>query len=194
MPVTIVATPGASNANSYCTLLEAQAYFDARLDVPGWSDSLDQTVLLAMATRVLDGFARPFRQLVPASGGVAAHYRVRGTWTGAPTTTTQRLAWPRTGMYDQNGNAIGSMVIPQDLKDAQAELAGQLGTADRTLDNEVSAQGITSIRAGSVALTFKEMIETKVIPDAVWLLMPASWFSDELIVPAWPALFDVVSE
>jgi hypothetical protein len=257
---TIVATPGAANANSYLTRAEAQAYFDARLSVAGWDDADDQDVLLIMATRVIDAIARPLKTFVPAQGGIAAYYRTRRTWTGAPASTTQRLAWPRTGMYDGNGNSLdfgitsitvasptivttsrphgratgdivfvtgsdstplldgahavtvissttfsiavnvtvagttGSMtIIPQDLKEATAEMAGQLGNADRTLDNDVIVQGLTSVRAGSVALTFKDMIETRVLPDAVWDLMPPSWFTAEVITPAWPALFDVVS-
>jgi hypothetical protein len=97
-------------------------------------------------------------------------------------------------MYDANGNAIASTVIPDDLKDATAELAGALGTSDTTLDNDVIVQGITSIKAGSVSLSFKDMIETHVIPDMVWSLMPASWFTDEIITMEKTALFDVVSE
>jgi hypothetical protein len=190
---TIVATPGATNANSYLTQAEGQTYFDSRLPVAGWDDG-DQVVLLIMATRVLNALARPFRWLVPAQDGVAAHYRTRRQWTGLPASSTQKLAWPRTGMYDGNGNVIASTAIHQDLKEATAELAGQLGNADRTLDNDVQAQGVTSVRAGSVALTFKDMIESKVIPDAVWDLMPPSWFTDELVEPAMPAQFDVVSE
>lgn len=257
---TIIATPGASTANSYLTLVEAQAYFDTRLSVAGWDNADDQNVLLIMATRVIDSIARPLKTLVPAQGGIAAYYRTRRTWTGSPASTTQRLAWPRVGMYDGNGNSLdfaitsisvanpavvttarphgrvtgetifvtgsdsiplldgarvvtvlstttfsipldvtvagttGSMTfIPQNLKDATAEMAGQLGNADRTLDNDVIVQGLTSVRAGSVALTFKDMIEARVLPDAVWDLMPPSWFSPEVITPAWPAQFDVVS-
>ena len=189
---TIVATPGASNANSYETLIEAQAYFATRLALAGWDSADDQSVLLIMGTRVLDAIARPFKQLVTPTNG-APYYRIRRQWTGAPASAAQKLAWPRTGMYDQNGNTIASTVIPQDLKDALSELAGQLGNADRTLDNDVIIQGLTSVRAGSVSLSFKDMIETHVLPDAVWNLMPASWFTDEIITPARPALFDVVS-
>jgi len=189
---TIVATPGAVNANSYETLAEAQAYFDTRLPLAGWDDADDQNVLLIMGTRVLDAIARPLKVFVLLQDS-KSYYRTRRQWTGAPATTTQKLAWPRTGMYDANGNAIASNVIPQDLKDALSELAGQLGASDRTLDNDVIVQGLTSVRAGSVSLTFKEMIETHVLPDAVWNLMPPSWFTDELITPAMPALFDVVS-
>lgn len=189
----IDATVGGPAANSYETLVEAQAYFDTRLPIAGWVNAADKSLLLIMATRTLNAVLRPAKMLVPAQGGIAAYYRIRRQWTGAPASTTQRLAWPRTGMFDANGNAIPSNVIPQDLKDAESELAGQLGTSDRTLDNDVVVQGLTSVKAGSVALTFKDMIESHVLPDAVWLLMPASWFTDELVTPAFPAEFDVVS-
>lgn len=255
---TIIATPGAANANSYETLVEAQAYFATRLLVAGWDNADDQNVLLIMATRVLDAFAMPGKTLVTPSSG-NPYYRIRRQWTGAPASATQALAWPRTGMFDKNGNSldftilsasvasptvittsrphgrttgdtvfifgsdstplidgayvvtvistttfsipvvvtvagtIGSMTfIPQALKDALSELAGQLGNADRTLDNDVVVQGLTSIRAGSVSLTFKDIIESRVLPDAVWNLMPPSWFTDELIEPAWTAQFDVI--
>lgn len=190
---TLVATPGAADANSYLTLAEALAYYETRTEVAGWEDADDQNVLLMMATRVLNAMTRPIVTYVPASGGRAAYYKTSSTWTGTPSTTTQKLAWPRTGMYDANGNAIAVDAIPQDLKDATAELAGALGASDSTLDNDVIVQGITSVKAGSVALTFKDMIETHVIPDMVWNLMPASWFTDEVISMEKTALFDVVS-
>ncbi len=80
------------------------------------------------------------------------------------------------------------------LKEATAELAGQLGNADRTLDNDVIIQGLTSVKAGSVSLSFKDAIMPQVIPDAVYNLMPQSWLTDELYLPANAAQFDVVSE
>lgn len=192
MSVIIVATPGVANANSYETLVEAQAYFDARLVMAGWDDADDQSVLLVMATRILNAYATGGRILVTPSNG-NPYYKLRRQWSGTPATTTQALAWPRNGMFDANGNAIPNTVIPQALKDAESEMAGQLGTGDRTLDNDVIVQGLTSVRAGSVALSFKDYIETRVLPDAVWLLMPSSWFVDESIVPAWPAEFDVIA-
>lgn len=195
MPVTLDATVGGVTANTYATEAEADAYFSARLPlVPPWEDAEDKTAALAMATRILDAFMQPVKVFYPARNGVAAHYVTRRQWTGTPATTTQRLAWPRTGMYDANGNAIASDVIPQALKEAQAELAGQLSITDTTLDNAVKIGGITSVRAGSVSVSFKDMIEQHILPYAVWLLMPASWFTDELITPAYPAQFDVVSD
>lgn len=193
MALVIDATVGGVNANSYETKAEAQIYFDSRLPVAGWDNADSQDVLLVMATRTLDALAQPFKTFVPSQGSGGGYYRVRRRWTGLPATTTQKLAWPRIGMFDQNGNAIPPNVIPQALKDAESELAGQLGNADRTLDNDVIVQGIKDIKAGSVSVSFKDGIVPQVIPDAVFNLMPQSWLTDEAIVPAQPAEFDVVS-
>jgi len=188
----IIATPGAADANSYATLLEAAGYFTDRLPlVPPWSAVADQTAALIMATRVLDLMSIARRTLRISKDGTKYFYTSR-SWTGAPATTTQALAWPRTGMYDLNGNLIASTVIPQMLKNAECELAGQLNAADTTLDNAIIVGGITSVKAGSVAVTFKEDIAAQVLPMTVMNLMPASWFSDEVITSAISALFDVV--
>lgn len=187
----LVATPGAADANSYETLVEAQAYFAVRFPIAEWTASLIQEALLIMSTRVLDSMAIPRRRLYRT--GTTAYYITNRAWTGAPATATQALAWPRTGMFDALGRAIDPTIIPQALKDAESELAGQLAKGDRTLDNDVIAQGLTSLRAGSVALSFKDGIWPQVIPDAVWSLMPASWFTDELYEPAMRAEFDVLS-
>lgn len=194
---TIIETVGAANANSYASLAEANTYHDGRMALnPPWVASGD-TAIRAMitATRSLDQLgAGGHRRLVPSSGGVPAYYRTPRSWTGAPATATQRLAWPRIGMLDTNGNAIASGVIPQALKDAEAEFAGQLLKGDRTLDNDVIVQGVTSVRAGSVSVSFKDTISPQVVPDAVLNMLPPSWLTDETIEPAVSADFDVVSE
>lgn len=194
MPPTIDASVGGVSSNSYCTVLEANAYFDSRIALtPDWSSADSAAVLLVMATRVLDALAQPFKTLVPPQGGTPAYYRVRRQWTGQRATATQRLAWPRVGMFDANGDPIPSTIIPQELKDAESEFAGQLLQGDPTLNNDVIVQGLTSIRAGSVSLAFKNNITPQVIPDAVYNLLPQSWLTDELYLPANLAEFDVVS-
>ena len=190
---TIDATVGGANANSYETHAEANTYFDNRIPLsPPWVASGEEAYLIT-ATRLLDNAFSPLKTLVRGSDGVA-YYRVSRTWTGTPATATQRLAWPRVGMFDANGNAILSTVIPQDLKDAESEFAGQLLAGDRSLDNSVIVQGLTSIKAGSVSLSFKDTIMPQVVPDAVLNMMPDSWFTDELYVMANAASFDVVSK
>lgn len=97
-------------------------------------------------------------------------------------------------MFDRNGNAISSLVIPDDLKDAVAELAGQLAIEDRTLDNDVAVQGITSVRAGSVSVGFKSsgIMSSKMIPDAVMFQLVPSWITDEFYEPAQSPIFEVL--
>jgi hypothetical protein len=192
MSVVLNATPGASNANSYLTLNEAQAYFDTRLFSDAWDNSDDQTKALIMATRTIDMLFQPYTYLITTKDGTQL-LRTRPSWTGAASTTTQALSWPRTGMFDRNGNPIPVDVIPQQLKDAVAELAGQLSKGDRTLDSDVAVQGITSIKAGSVALTFKDSVEAQVIPDAVYNMLVPSWLTNEILIPALEAEFDVFS-
>jgi hypothetical protein len=191
---TLVADVGAANANSYETLAEANVYFDARIPLkPVWIASGDAAIRqLLTATRVLDSLNVPQRVRYRDKDG-KIYYVVARQWTGLPATTTQALAWPRVGMLDRLGRAIPSNVIPQELKDAESELAGQLGKADRTLDNDVAVQGITSVKAGSVAVTFKDSgIETKVLPDAVLNLMPPSWFTEETVEYPGGVMFEVL--
>lgn len=190
----LIATPGDPNANSYLTLVEAEDYFENRRlsSLPEWDDAdPSQEAALIMATRVLDLYFVPRRRL-EYDLCKCAYYITNPTWTGAPASDTQALAWPRTGMYNRNGVAIPSDVIPQELKDAVAELAGQLAKEDTTLDNDVRAKGITDVRAGSVAVSFKDFIPMKVLPDAVMGLLLSSWLTDQIIEPAVKAEFDVL--
>lgn len=188
----LVTTVGGANSNSYCTLEEATAYFESRLPLdPPWEDAENPEAALIMAARVLDAFVQPLQVYV--NDARDPHYMTRRQWTGAPTTTTQRLAWPRIGMFTRNGHPIPDNQIPQELKEAQAELAGQLIMSDTTLDNDVRVGGIKSVSAGSVSVSFKDMIEQHILPDAVWLLLPASWLTNEIRVSTSPILFDIVS-
>lgn len=190
---TIDATVGGAAANSYETLAEANIYFDERLPLPTpWVASGDSSIrALLMSTRVLESMTYPHRTL-RINDCDCKYYLTARQWTGAPATTTQRLAWPRTGMYDRNGNAIPSDVIPQELKDAESELAGQLLMADTTLDNAVIVGGIKQVSAGSVSVTFKDDIAAHVLPDAVLNLLPPSWLTDEAITYPQLAEFDVI--
>lgn len=70
----IVATPGASNANSYVTLIETDTYMDSRLNTSSWHDSVLQEEALLQACFRLDQY----------------------DYVGDPVTETQSLKWPRT--------------------------------------------------------------------------------------------------
>lgn len=192
MPFVFDASVGGPASNSYLTVAEFYTYLETAYAVVESPDALADMPILALATRTLNAALAPRRRLM-RSKGEPPYYLIAPTWTGAPATATQALPWPRSGMYDRNGNAIATNVIPQELKDATAELARQFRVGDRTVDSEVAVQGVTSVRAGSVAVTFKDQIELQTIPSIVYDLLVPSWLTDEIIEPAWPAQFDVVS-
>jgi hypothetical protein len=79
-------------------------------------------------------------------------------------------------MLYKTGAMIPSGEVPQALKDATAEFARQLMVTDRTADNDVEAQGISSLSAGPVSLAFKDTIYPKVVPDAVMNLLVPTWY------------------
>jgi len=154
---TLVATAGASNANAYCTLSVANQYHEDRPAAgTTWADATNDEKIQAIiwATKLLDALY---------------------DWNGWVTTEDQALLWPRTGMWYRSGYYIDTDVIPTDLQHATAEFARQLLATDRAGDSDIETQGITSLKAGPVALTFKDSVMAKVVPDAVFHLIPDQW-------------------
>lgn len=148
----LIVTPGAADANSYCSMAQADAYHDGHVSREVWSDADAATKELALrqATRLLD-----------------AHVE----WTGLAVSQTQALGWPRYGAYSRNGYLLPSTSIPQDVVNATAELARVLLAGDRAADSDVDTQGIRRIEAGPVSLEFREGVGPKPIPDAVFFLV-----------------------
>ena len=180
--MSINATPGDPNANSYALYAEYQTYWGSRLfnTVPLAATQPTAETSLMWACRLLDSIFR---------------------WTGAAVNATQALTWPRNGMLSMNKFPIGPTTIPQQLKNAQCEFAGILLSGDRTTDNPdtkvIGSQlQLTSVRAGSVALTFAgdtfSSLESfdafvrslgmdiaylsKAMPDSVRIQIPPSWY------------------
>jgi hypothetical protein len=151
VPIVIDATPGGANANSFCTLAEANTYHDGHNYATAWlSASMDQrNRALATATRLLD-------ELVE--------------WKGDVSSETQALGWPRTYSQDLNGNEIAGNVVPQKLKDAEAEFARQLIEANRMQDSKTETEGIEEMKVGEIELKFRYP-HAKVLPDAVFYMI-----------------------
>ena len=121
MAITIDATVGGASANSYLTLVDAQAIIDGFVkddDVVHWGNGNDDTRNRALFT--------------------AAQRIDRERFLGARATDTQSLQWPRTGVRKPdtyiNTYAVGfpfrittdyftDSEIPQQVKYAQAVLA-----------------------------------------------------------------------
>lgn len=156
MAVNLDSTVGGDAANSFASHGEALTYFSARLFSDAWAALTEdqQKSALIMATQTLSAST---------------------CFTGSPATTTQALPWPRTGMYDRNGNAIPDDVIPQDLKNAQFEQALAIAKGDRMTESDVEVLGLTKLKAGPVELGFSGDASAKIIPAYVTSLLPASW-------------------
>lgn len=186
-------TPGGASANSYATVAEFKTYRTNRLpSVAG--------VLTASDAQIEAG-------LIVAARALDASF----DWTGSAVDSTQALTWPRKGMLTRNGFAVptsGATSIRPELKDAQCEWAYQLlAGIDTTSDNDAAKQGISSVRAGDVAVAFQnvntsteesvDMIIRRLgsefnylnAPGEVRRLLVPSWFSQPSIKR--PALFEV---
>jgi hypothetical protein len=155
-PPTLIATAGAPTANVYVTLAEADAFHEASLYGARWRGATvdEKRRALLTATRLLDEHI---------------------VWAGLPASTTQALAWPRTGVLDVQGGALSTSVVPTRVQHATAELARQLLAEDRTADSEIAAKGLTSLTVGAISMSFDGVGgTTKPIPDAVAALV-APW-------------------
>jgi hypothetical protein len=149
----IDATEGGVAANSYVTEAEADTYFQGRLNSEGYVNATQPTQEQALrtATIFLDS-------------------RVR--WIGdiKDQITPQALAWPR--VYDINALTpedilVLGAAIPQDLKNAQCELALYL------IDNDdpVTSNALDSIKVGSLDIDFNEFVPNQLIPDSIWSMI-----------------------
>ena len=190
----LIETPGSASANTYATLAEFNAYAANRVPSLTWftaaTDAQKEAALQA-AARSLDACF---------------------TWTGTAVDDIQALTWPRSGMTTRNGFAIATTVVPVDLKNAQCEMALQLGAGDRLGDNDPLRKGVTSLKAGSVALTFSDVqgqqssreaadvairkmqsdlnYVSNVVPDEVRRLLVPSWFAQPNI--SRPTIFEAI--
>lgn len=175
----LIETPGAADANSFLTLVEANNLIAAHPVHTQWDLKTDPQK---------EAFAQQATRTINASF----------VWTGAATLPeTQALTWPRTGMLNRNGYALDPMVIPNDLKAATAELMRQSAeTGDTTGDNDAVRQGIQRVKAASVEIEYqKRAAQTpdqiaaelelrgsayyylwSAIPDAVRNLLVPSWY------------------
>lgn len=123
MPLTIIATAGASNANSFVTPAEMTTYCEGRLNAGIWEMLATQLPALVEASRDLSNLY----------------------WKGSTVSATQALAWPRAYVqdpdapYDDEAITLDDIVyfpenqVPQRVKDATCELALQYlkaGTTD----------------------------------------------------------------
>ena len=135
MTLTLTATASAADANVFCTLAEAEAYAETLVFPGSWSTATtaQKQAALVQAARLLNTLS----------------------WKGVRNSSTQAMAWPRCGepcpvrfvgltvegtgyLYDQDGYVVPTDVVPQCVKDANAEFALRLLAKDRAADKSYS--------------------------------------------------------
>jgi hypothetical protein len=173
MACSIVDTPSGATSNSYCSIVFANEYHDTvvQYEAEGtpWEDAGDDEKCRALvtATRLLD---------------------VWFDWFGDISTLTQRLMWPRRGVlrpgisegvvgsetvnpwHEPFQTLLDSDTVPERIKEATAELARHLLVSNRSADSDIETQGIKSLTAGPVSLTFAGAV-AKPVPDAVLVMV-----------------------
>ena len=120
--------------NSYISNTDADTYFDDALHGADWVSATETTQDQALVTafRMLD----------------------RQTWEGAKTVSAQAQEFPRTGLTDKDGNVVGSVNVPQEILDGQAELALALIQDLNVQTNANTGTNVKEVDAKGVSVTF----------------------------------------
>ena len=166
MALTLIKETGAglSDANSYATAADGDAYHDGHLYAATWTAATtgSKEKALVMATRLIDGLFQ---------------------FNGFKRMSTQALQWPRRECRDpdiENGVVPGLLLVrgpfldetkvPALVVNATCELARALMTEDRADDPD--GEGLSSISVvGSLRLDFNSGDRQPVVPAIVqtWL-------------------------
>ena len=125
---------GKSNANTYISQSDADSYCSSRDNPTAWTglSSAKKDAALIYATVTLDGM---------------------WDFVGTVTTSTQSLAWPRDGVWDEEGRRIEADVVPQRIKDAECELA-LLHTSDPLNASYARSGAIEEEKVGPIVTKF----------------------------------------
>lgn len=123
------ATIGATDANSYVTQAEANAYFLDRAHSSAWTAFVEKDQILMTSSQMLDWYIN---------------------WKGYRASTTQNMLWPRESVVRKDGTTVDNDVIPNEVKVAVYELALSSLEEDRMIDDPLS--GIDQLRAGSLMI------------------------------------------
>ncbi len=150
MAITLIATPGASNANTYTTLADAETYFESRLHKTDWTDATDanKNIALVWATRLLDDYI---------------------IWDGMVASSTQALMWPRTLVYDTEGYPVNSGTIPSFLAEATAEFGMFLLADDVSI--EKGEKGFKRLTLPGLDIYTDKRDRKGVVPQSVYAMI-----------------------
>lgn len=159
-----------TGANTYVSQAYADSYFsiDEKFSAT-WAamSDADKETRLRWATRVLDQ---------------------KVIWRGNKTVATSPLRWPRTGITDRDGNAVGANSMPDQLLQATCELAKFLATADPTTSQ--GGDALKRIVVDVIELEYQDGVSQPEAPPLLNQLLrglgtyPSAGFSFARIVKA----------
>jgi hypothetical protein len=137
--VTIEVEDGSGNvgAQSYLSVADADDYFALR-GVESWAeqDTAAKEAALVRATFALDSW-------------------LRGRWLGKKKTQAQALAWPRTGVLDEDGYELPDTSVPAPVRYATAEVA-LIELTERFIQESVSKDNtISSESVGPISVSYR---------------------------------------
>jgi len=155
-------TVGGSSSNSYVSVESANDYFEAHLDGEQWKlPASKKQAALTMATNRIN----------------------RERFSGAPTTTSQRLQWPRSYVVSKNstpyagdvntfagGNYfVDNTIIPLELEQATYELAlFYIKKADGQFTaNDDELETLESMKIGPLDVKYKSSARGDRLPQQV---------------------------
>jgi hypothetical protein len=156
---------GLANANSYVSFEEADAFavLDPH-DGATWQALDEERVkqLLIMASALID------------QGPDGSYMR------GDPTTTTQALRIPRSGLCTADGVSVATNAVPAAVKKATYELAVILNNEDRPARTETAA--VTSKTVGPMTTVYAGATRLATIPAHISAaLTPMLWVSGRAV-------------
>lgn len=142
---TVNASAGASDANSYVTVAEADAYFAESFGRTLWAtrEPSDKEILVIQASRSLDMYM---------------------TWSGFKSSPSQSMEWPRSNAYDKIGLLYDSATIPAPIKFATMELAYHI------LSNaglNFQEQSVDKVKVGPIDIQFADRSVDPGIPGFI---------------------------
>jgi len=144
------ATAKGTSSNSYVTNAEAETYFADRSGVADWvaATSAEEDDSLVTATGVLD----------------------LEEYDGFPTTTTQRLQWPRSGIVNRVHQTVDSDVIYRAVKEATFELALAIIKGEFSL-SDTGLEGFRNVKVGPLDVTPNHGRRAVTLPEIVVRLL-----------------------
>ena len=134
--MTLTVTAGSATADSYISLADLKAYWDAvGYDYSGYADAVIETAT-RRATIWLDG---RYRRKFPGE-------RTNGR--------SQALEWPRYGVTDYDGNEVASDAIPVEVENATAEAAWREVSGTSLSPDVTGAAVVKRERIGAIEVEY----------------------------------------